>query len=637
MLPFHTLTTFNKSKASYSRFQFVSWNFLSLITLSFLVLLFAFTTTSIAASQPEFSSLWGQSGELWDPKGRLPDFSRAGYHGGDKPLPNISPNKNVKSFGAKGDGVTDDTKAFKAAIASGGHILIPAGQYKITDVLEIKQSNIVLKGEGQDKTTLYFPRSLTDIRGAWVQPGANGWSFSGGLIWVNGVEEIGIEELTIEFPNVNKAPHLYEEGYNAIYFNNRVTNSWIRNVTIKNFDYGINFWWETKFCTASGVRLTGRGGHHGFNVKHGQNNLITDFKIENTSIHDITVEAEAIGNVFSNGTGININFDHHGQNPYANLFSNINVGAGRRIHESSGTDSRHSGEREIFWNIKKSDGSAALGDCPWPVCSVIGATRDDFRGDRWIEGIDPANLFPQELHFAQLAKRLGIPINSVPEAMIADLNQTFLVGEAIDLDGTSSNDPDGDLLTYDWNLGDGTTAIGALVSYIYDTPGIYTVTLTVSDGTLIDTATMDITVFSEMGQDCPFTNLARCAMISASSAWSNSHSAAMANDDDDSTRWNSAQGDREGAWLALTFDAPTTLDTIVLQEAMNRITGYTLQYWDGGRWQDLVAGTTIGAKTTHTFGPITTQKVQVVVTGLISGQSWITPSLYEVEVYRTDP
>jgi polygalacturonase len=55
---------------------------------------------------------------------------------------------------AQGDGVSDDTAAFVAAIASvdSGAILIPAGRYVISQQITISKSNIVLRGEGQVRT-----------------------------------------------------------------------------------------------------------------------------------------------------------------------------------------------------------------------------------------------------------------------------------------------------------------------------------------------------------------------------------------------------------------------------------------------------------------------------------------------------
>lgn len=52
---------------------------------------------------------------------------------------------------------------------------------------------------------------------------------------------------------------------------------------------------------------------------------------------------------------------------------------------------------------------------------------------------------------------------------------------AILLDGTGSQDPDGDLLTHAWTFGDGTVGTGATVPHTYDDDGSYAVTLTVTD------------------------------------------------------------------------------------------------------------------------------------------------------------
>ena len=39
----------------------------------------------------EYSELWGATGEKWSSTSRLPDFSFAGYHSGEKPISTISP------------------------------------------------------------------------------------------------------------------------------------------------------------------------------------------------------------------------------------------------------------------------------------------------------------------------------------------------------------------------------------------------------------------------------------------------------------------------------------------------------------------------------------------------------------------
>jgi hypothetical protein len=55
-------------------------------------------------------------------------------------------------------------------------------------------------------------------------------------------------------------------------------------------------------------------------------------------------------------------------------------------------------------------------------------------------------------------------------------------GIPLQLNGTASSDPDaGQTLTYEWDLGDGTTATGPLPVHTYSTASVYTVTLTVTD------------------------------------------------------------------------------------------------------------------------------------------------------------
>jgi hypothetical protein len=127
------------------------------------------------------SQLWGETGELWDPLGRLPDFSYAGYAQGELTLPKVPVETNVTKFGAVGDGLTDDTAAFQAAIdaTDRGAIFIPQGTFRIEGQLTINKSLILLRGEGPDKTILDFPNSLTDLFGPAQQ-----WSWNGGLIEV---------------------------------------------------------------------------------------------------------------------------------------------------------------------------------------------------------------------------------------------------------------------------------------------------------------------------------------------------------------------------------------------------------------------------------------------------------------------
>lgn len=68
----------------------------------------------------------------------------------------------------------------------------------------------------------------------------------------------------------------------------------------------------------------------------GGDNLFTDFDFQTQFIHDITLSYRSMGNVFSNGRGVDLSLDHHKKSPYKNLFNCIDLRAGTRIRKSGG-------------------------------------------------------------------------------------------------------------------------------------------------------------------------------------------------------------------------------------------------------------------------------------------------------------
>ena len=73
-----------------------------------------------------------------------------------------------------------------------------------------------------------------------------------------------------------------------------------------------------------------------------------------------------------------------------------------------------------------------------------------------------------------------IVVNDPPLA-VAGADRTAAIGELLAFDGTGSRDPDGKLVRYAWDFGNGATGAGSKVHYAYDRPGTYQVTLTVTD------------------------------------------------------------------------------------------------------------------------------------------------------------
>jgi len=83
------------------------------------------------------------------------------------------------------------------------------------------------------------------------------------------------------------------------------------------------------------------------------------------------------------------------------------------------------------------------------------------------------------------------PVNEPPIASFTASCTELACG----FDASASVDPDGTILSYEWDLGDGTTATGVTASHTYAAAGTYTVTVTVTDdGGLTDTVAQNVTV-----------------------------------------------------------------------------------------------------------------------------------------------
>lgn len=85
-------------------------------------------------------------------------------------------------------------------------------------------------------------------------------------------------------------------------------------------------------------------------------------------------------------------------------------------------------------------------------------------------------------------------VNRPPSAEVEGPERA-ISGQTLNFTAEGSYDPDGDTLTYLWDFGDGNKAQGKEVSHTYTATGVFTVTLTVSDGYAEDTAYLDVEVY----------------------------------------------------------------------------------------------------------------------------------------------
>lgn len=130
---------------------------------------------------------------------------------------------DVRSHGAAGDGMNDDTAAFRAAIAEaakqgGGTVRVPPGTYRITDSLHLP-TGITLRGENRRASRLLAP------------PGVD---FD--LLKIDEAEDVVISDLSLMEENPGTAK---PKGF-GIAINNGTKFLLVENVNVTGFSSGIS-------------------------------------------------------------------------------------------------------------------------------------------------------------------------------------------------------------------------------------------------------------------------------------------------------------------------------------------------------------------------------------------------------------
>jgi sugar lactone lactonase YvrE len=113
---------------------------------------------------------------------------------------------NVLDFGAKGDGVADDTQAIKSAIASKRTVYFPSGQYRVTDTILLKPDT-VLVGLHPSVTRLLLADSTPAFQGlggpkALLETSPNGTNIVTGIgLYTNGINPRAVAAMWMAGPD----------------------------------------------------------------------------------------------------------------------------------------------------------------------------------------------------------------------------------------------------------------------------------------------------------------------------------------------------------------------------------------------------------------------------------------------------
>jgi len=103
-----------------------------------------------------------------------PNWTKCGVQGG---IPKVKVVASVEDFGAKPDDNIDDSKALTKACQAagdkgGGAVLLGKGTYYLDRPVTVRHNNVVIRGQGPDKTHLIFRYSVSDDRVVFYSPSA---------------------------------------------------------------------------------------------------------------------------------------------------------------------------------------------------------------------------------------------------------------------------------------------------------------------------------------------------------------------------------------------------------------------------------------------------------------------------------
>ena len=190
---------------------------------------------------------------------------------------------NVKWFGAKGDGVTDDTKAVQQCMDNCDNIVIPMGTFVLSNVLNVKSSTVI-KGVSLTNTIL---QSKYGVFTTYFD-GVRHDNILIENLTLNGVDKsnnsIGIY-IESSFSTINKI--VSKNFYYGIRYNQGWTNN-IYNCHITNCYNGMELWEATNNVTVTGCEIN-HNDAYGIRMQGCRNNRIINCGIEENGYAGIWV------------------------------------------------------------------------------------------------------------------------------------------------------------------------------------------------------------------------------------------------------------------------------------------------------------------------------------------------------------
>lgn len=233
------------------------------------------------------------------------------------------------------------------------------------------------------------------------------------------LQNVGIEDVRITFPDSPYFGHHLERGFNGIYFTS-VFDGWIRDVTFVNSDTGV-LSYNSANVTIKNIETTGnRQAHYSVHAGNVHNVLIENLTVNNAPIHSLSLNTQSTKCVFKDAV---VNkaavLDQHAGANHQNLFDNVtfNVDAERDdkgayypVWDGSGAGywQPGHGRYNTTWNLKVNVRSGAERD---EVVDLRGLAEGP---DARIVGISGNRKFDVTYVPAPYLERVNVTMEDIP-------------------------------------------------------------------------------------------------------------------------------------------------------------------------------------------------------------------------------
>lgn len=141
----------------------------------------------------------------------------------------------------------------------------------------------------------------------------------------DGLQQVGIEDLGLEFPDSPYFGHHMERGYNGIYFTSSF-DSWARNIRITNADSGILSYNGANLTFRDVITDGARLAHYAVHMGNVHNVLAENIAVMNPVLHSLSFNTQATKCVFRNAeVFVDPTLDQHAGANHQNLFDNVTL------------------------------------------------------------------------------------------------------------------------------------------------------------------------------------------------------------------------------------------------------------------------------------------------------------------------